>query len=68
MTWHLREFWDLLKRGIGEATLKQIFEYGETNKLCLEDSIVKLIELDKFKPKIKQTLSVLTKMIEKMEK
>ena len=53
------------KRGIGEATLKQIFEYGETNKLCLEDSIVKLIELDKFKPKIKQTLSVLTKMIEK---
>ena len=53
------------KKGIGEATLKQIFEYGETNKLCLEDSIVKLIELDKFKPKIKQTLSVLTKMIEK---
>ena len=29
------------------------------NKLCLEDAIVKLIESDQFKPKIKKTFSIL---------
>ena len=42
------------KRGIGEATLKQIYEFGKKQKLCLEDSIIKLLELNKFKPKIKK--------------
>ncbi len=53
------------KRGIGEATLKKIFEFGAKNKLCLEDSIIRLIELDQFKPKIKKSFSILIKMIEK---
>ena len=33
--------------------------------MCLEDAIINLIESDQFKPKIKKTFSVLTKMIEK---
>ena len=27
------------KRGVGDATLKKIFEFGNENKLCLEDAI-----------------------------
>ena len=53
------------KRGIGDATLKKIYEFGSKKKMCLEDSIIKLIELDQFKPKIKKTFSDLIKMIHK---
>ena len=53
------------KKGIGDATLKKIYEFGAKNKLCLEDAIIKLIELDEFKPKIKNTFSILIKLIEK---
>ncbi len=53
------------KKGIGDATLKRIYDFGAKNKLCLEDSIINLIELDQFKPKIKKTFSILIKMIEK---
>ncbi|MAG19533.1 MAG: ATP-dependent DNA helicase, partial [Flavobacteriaceae bacterium] len=53
------------KKGIGDATIKKIYEFGAKKKLCLEDSIVSLIELDQFKPKVKKTFSVLIKMIEK---
>ena len=53
------------KRGIGEATLKQIYEFGKKQKLCLEDSIIKLLELNKFKPKIKKIIEMLMKMISK---
>ena len=53
------------KRGIGDATLKKIYEFGSKKKMCLEDSIIKLIELDLFKPKIKKTFSDLIKMIHK---
>ena len=42
------------KRGIGESTLNQIYTFGKINKLCLEDSIVKIIEIGDFKPKIKK--------------
>ena len=45
------------KKGIGDATLKKIYEFGAKNKLCLEDAIIKLIELNEFKPKIKNTFS-----------
>ena len=41
------------KRGIGESTLNQIYIYGKSNKLCLEDSILGLLEKDEFKPKNK---------------
>ena len=53
------------KKGVGESTLNQIYTFGKSNKLCLEDSIVKLIEEGNFKPKIKTTLSQLINMIQK---
>ena len=37
----------------------------EKNKLCLEDSIIKILEEGSFKPKIKTTLSQLINMIQK---
>ena len=53
------------KKGIGESTLNHIYEFGKQNKLCLEDSIIKILEKDKFKPKIKNTLKQLMNMIHK---
>ena len=47
------------KRGIGESTLNQIFIFGKKNKLCLEDSIIKILEQGQFKPKIKVSLNQL---------
>ena len=51
------------KKGIGNATLKKIYEFGDKNKLCLEDAIIHLIELNQFKPKIKKTFSIFIKLI-----
>ena len=53
------------KRGVGESTLNQIYSFGGKHKLCLADSIIKLLEINKFKPKIKTSLSRLIKMIHK---
>ena len=53
------------KRGVGESTLNQIYSFGKSNKLCLEDSIIKLIETNEFKPKIKTALSQLINIIHK---
>ncbi|MGA1254867.1 MAG: ATP-dependent helicase [Pelagibacteraceae bacterium] len=53
------------RRGVGESTLNQLYNFGQKNKLCLEDSIKKNIEIDSLKPKIKTSLSQLTKMIDK---
>ena len=56
------------KRGIGESTLNKIYTFGKTNKLCLEDSIMKILEKDDFKPKIKTSISQLINMIQNGEK
>ena len=56
------------KRGVGESTLNQIYTFGKTNKLCLEDSIIKLLEQGNFKPKIKITLKSLINIIHKWRK
>ncbi len=56
------------KRGIGESTLNQIYSFGKTNKLCLEDSIIKIIEKGDFKPKVKTSLNQLIGMINKWRK
>ena len=56
------------KKGIGENTLNLIYNFGKKNKLCLEDSIIKIIENGEFKPKIKNTLNQLIKMIQKWRK
>ena len=56
------------KRGVGENTINQIYKYAKENKICLEDSIVKLIEIDQLKPKIKTSLNQLLKLIYKWRK
>ena len=56
------------KRGVGESTLNQTYIFGKTNKLCLEDSIIKIIEQGDFKPKIKNALNQLINMIHKWRK
>ena len=53
------------RRGVGESTLNLLYSFGQKNKLCLEDSIKKNIEIGSLKPKIKTSLSQLTKMIDK---
>ena len=53
------------RRGVGESTLNLLYSFGQKNKLCLEDSIKKNIEINSLKPKIKTSLSQLTKMIDK---
>ena len=56
------------KRGVGESTLNQVYTFGKNNKLCLEDSILKIIESGNFKPKIKKTLQELMNMLHKWRK
>jgi len=56
------------KRGVGESTLNQIYLFGNQNKLCLEDSIIKILERGEFKPKIKNILKQLISMIHKWRK
>jgi DNA helicase II / ATP-dependent DNA helicase PcrA len=56
------------KRGVGESTLNQIYQFGKNNNLCLEDSIIKLLEKGEFKPKIKNALTQLINMITKWRK
>ena len=53
------------RRGIGESTLNQLYLFGSQNKLCLEDSIKKNLEADSLKPKMKTSLTQLTRMIDK---
>jgi DNA helicase-2/ATP-dependent DNA helicase PcrA len=53
------------RRGIGESTLNQLYNFGSQNKLCLEESIKKNLESDSLKPKMKTSLIQLTRMIDK---
>jgi DNA helicase-2/ATP-dependent DNA helicase PcrA len=53
------------RRGIGESTLNQLYNFGSKKKLCLEDSIKKNLETNSLKPKMKTSLTLLTKMIDK---
>jgi DNA helicase II / ATP-dependent DNA helicase PcrA len=56
------------KKGVGESTLNQIYQFGKNNNLSLEDSIIKLLEKGEFKPKIKTALTQLINMITKWRK
>ena len=56
------------KKGVGESTLNQIYKFAKNNKLCLQDSIIKIIESNNFKPKIKTALKQLINMIDKWRK
>jgi len=53
---------------VGENTLKQLYLFSNHNKICLEDSILKIIEKNEFKPKIKTALHQLTNLIHKWRK
>ena len=53
------------RRGIGEATIKQLYAFSSKYKVCLEDSARKLIELNQFKPKIKPVIKHLLELITK---
>ncbi len=56
------------KRGIGESTMSQIHSFANQKKMCLEDSIIKILEDGGFKPKIKTALNQLITMIQKWRK
>ena len=56
------------KRGIGESTINQIYTFGKNNKLCLEDSVIKILEKNEFKPKIRTSITQLINMIQKWRK
>ncbi len=56
------------KRGIGESTLNQIYVFAKNENLCLEDSIIKILEKDGFKPKIKTALKQLIVFLHKWRK
>jgi len=56
------------KRGVGESTINQLYTFASKNKICLENSIVKLLELNQFKPKIKTSLTQLIGMLNKWRK
>ena len=56
------------KRGIGESTMSQIHSFANQKKMCLEDSIIKILEDGGFKPKIKTSLNQLITMIQKWRK
>jgi len=53
------------RRGLGEATIKQLHEFSSKNKICLEDSACKLLQLNQFKPKIKSVIKHLLELINK---
>ena len=53
------------KRGLGDVTLKQLHEYSSKNKICLEDSARKLLEINQFRPKVKLLVKQILDLIDK---
>ncbi len=53
------------RRGIGESTIKQLHDFCSINKVCLEDASRKLLELNKFKPKVRVVLNNFLNLIDK---
>tara|TARA_B100000963_G_C22633123_1_gene676053 strand:- start:1857 stop:3884 length:2028 start_codon:yes stop_codon:yes gene_type:complete len=53
------------KRSVGESSFKQIYEYSKKNKLSIEQSSKKLIELNILKPKTKVGLLNFINLLEK---
>ncbi len=56
------------RRSVGETTIKQISEYARKYKLCLEDASLKMIEMNKLKPKTKIGLLRILNLIAKWRK
>ncbi len=53
------------KRGLGDATIKQLHNFSTKNKICLEDSAHKLLQSNQFKPKVRAVIKHLLEMINK---
>ncbi len=53
------------KRGLGDATIKQLHNYASKNKSCLEVSARKLLQLNEFKPKVRVVINHLLELISK---
>ena len=53
------------RRGLGESTLKRLHDFSSKNKICLEDSARKLLEINEFKPKVKSAIKHLLTLINK---
>ena len=51
------------RRGLGEATIKQLHNFSSKNKTCLEDSAQKLLSLNEFKPKVRYVIKHFLEMI-----
>jgi DNA helicase-2/ATP-dependent DNA helicase PcrA len=56
------------KRSIGDTTMRQINEYARKHGLCLEDASLKMIEMNKIKPKTKIGLLRILALITKWRK
>ena len=56
------------KRSIGDTTMRQINEYARKHGLCLEDASLKMIEMNKIKPKTKIGLLRILTLITKWRK
>jgi len=56
------------KRSVGDTTMKQISEYARKHGLCLEDASLKMIEINKIKPKAKIGLLKILTLITKWRK
>ena len=53
------------RRGLGDSTLKQLHDFSSKNKICLEDSAHRLLQLNKLKPKIKTVIKHILDLINK---
>ncbi len=53
------------KRSVGDTTIKQISEYARQYKICLEDASLKMIEINKIKPKAKIGLIKILNLLKK---
>ena len=53
------------KRSIGDASIKQLYDWGRKNKKSLEDSAFDLLQLNKIKPKTKLGLVTILNLINK---
>ena len=53
------------RRGLGETTIKQLHDFSSKNKICLEDSAHKLLQLNQFKPKTRSVIKDFLELISK---
>ncbi len=53
------------RRGLGDSTIKQLHEFSFKNKICLEDSARKLLQLNQLKPKVKSVIKNLLELVSK---